>query len=302
MKPLFSVDVTTDINNEVINGKEFLSRSLVTGVNNLSDPVEAVINPPKRLPLKLTVLKIACGIIGAAIAALVVALSIMNGFRATYDTYVIPFWIGIVTITMACVLTLFTPKEYVMPDPKMTRKEKKKLKTIKLSKGQKKLRDAVNNVYNELGVPDDAERIDILTCRYKVKNGDIIPVMSRLQYTPYINLSVRMFVQDRKLCIADLTNIYAFDLDSLKNIIKVNKRASFPYWNKTEKPKSNLYSGHVSYRSRVFTVKSYYILTLTLNDEEYGLYFPSYEIEKFERLAEVTASKKPIRNLKNLAK
>ena len=117
--------------------------------------------------------------------------------------------------------------------------------------------------------------------------------MPRHQYTKYINMSLRMFAQEGKLCISDLANVYAFDLTSLKRIVKIKQRASFPFWNKTDKHDSAMYEKYgIKYKRGAFTVKEFYALQLEKDGEEYAIYFPSYELPKFERLAEITATKK----------
>ena len=282
MKPLFAIDVTKNKKNGQQNGEEFLVRA-VTEAELTKDKKTAVRVAPeeKKTSLLVKILKPVTCLAGFGIAALTVYESITSGFTAVYGGNPIRFWVGAGLVVFWALLSIFTLGQY--RDPDLLGKADRKKKTVL---------DAVGGLYSELGVPEDADEVDVFSFRYKVKKGENEIVVPRTQYTDYLNVSVRMYVKDGKLCLADLANVYAIDLISLKRIITVEKTATFPYWNKQEKHNDSLYSPFkVSYRHGIFKVKPYYLLLIEKDQKDYGIYFPSYELSKFERLTEITADK-----------
>ena len=142
-----------------------------------------------------------------------------------------------------------------------------------------------------MNVPDDAAGVDILHFRYKMKNGKIRPYLSGLQTTAYMNVSVKMYETNDALHIADLENVYSFAKSELKVITTVNKRISVPTWNKDEDPRKGSFKRHkmtVSNMGDVF-FKPYYILEIEHESQNFGIYFPCYELEIFEHLTGLKA-------------
>jgi hypothetical protein len=180
---------------------------------------------------------------------------------------------------------------------KLSRREKKELK--EREKEEKSYDDktraaiavsgALSEAYSDVGVPEDADSVDILSFSYVIKKDKLVPVIPEDGYTAYVNLPMRAYVRDRRLCLADLCHVYSFDLESVKSITKVKTKTEFPFWNKAEeldKELSKLYS--VKLRHGIYTTKYHYALTLIKDDEEHVILFPPYEIATFERLAEVS--------------
>ena len=181
---------------------------------------------------------------------------------------------------------------------KLSRREKKALRQKakeeesydEKTKAAIALSGALTEAYSDVGVPEDAEEVDILSFSYVVKKERIIPVIPEYGYTPYVNLPMKIYVKDRRLYLADLCRVYSFDLESVRSITRVNGRAEFPFWNKPEeldKELAKLYK--VKRHRQSYTVKYHYVLTVCEGDEEYSLFFPPYELPIFERLAEVSA-------------
>ena len=179
---------------------------------------------------------------------------------------------------------------------KLSRREKKELRAKEkeeeayddATKAAIAVSGALSEAYSDLGVPEDAEGVDILSFSYVIKKDKLIPVIPEDGFTAYVNLPMKAYVRDRRLCLADLCHVYSFELESVKSIIKVKARTEFPFWNKPEqldKELSKLYG--VKLRHGIYTTKYHYALTLSVDDERVIL-FPPYELAVFERLAEVS--------------
>ena len=77
----------------------------------------------------------------------------------------------------------------------------------------------------------------------------------------------------------------------LKSIQTVKKRIAIPSWNKEEGPTEGEFKPYkmtVNDMDMVF-FKPYYILVGERNGEEYGIYFPCYELAVFENLTGLKA-------------
>ena len=124
---------------------------------------------------------------------------------------------------------------------------------------------------------------------YKIKNGEIRPQLIGLQNTPYTNAEVKMYATDEDISLVDLGSVYSFKKEELKSIICVNKRIGVPEWNKEEDPrKGNFKPYKMTVNQGTVFFKPYYILHIEREGEHFGLYFPCYELEAFERLTGLT--------------
>ena len=173
-------------------------------------------------------------------------------------------------------------------EKKRLREEKKRLYDEQFYDDKTKKRialmRALDSAYSDMGVPIDADDVDIFSFSYVVKDGEIIPV------TKYVNLPMKIYVKDRNLYLSDLSRAYAFSLDSIRTITKVREKITFPFWHRDMPYNDSLYTPfRIKYRKlrRIYIAKYYYILTLKEGAEEYQIMFAPYDIAAFERLAEV---------------
>ena len=248
MKPLFAIDLTEDMNNEKMNGEEFLSRALTTAEQG--------------------------------------GVSVLESLdKAETDT-----------------------------ENETEEKSKNKKKEKKISRREKKaekqrqredelydkktqqtiaMRGALATAYTEVGVPEDAEDVDIFSFSYVIKKEKITPVIPENGYTEYVNLPMKIYVKDRRLYLADLSRVYSFSLDSVRKITKVKAKTEFPFWNKKMPYNDSLYKPYKIKRriGNIYLAKYHYALTLEEGDQECQILFAPYELSIFERLAEVSAWK-----------
>lgn len=140
---------------------------------------------------------------------------------------------------------------------------------------------AVAACYSALGVPQNAPTVDVMGCKYRVKNGKTKLVTNG--YCQYINPEMRLFTADGCLCLADCHDLYAVPLSEIRALRKINKSVSLMSWNKEDHFDYGRYAQYKitagSYGN--ITVKPYYALEISHEGQEYVLHFPSYELPLF---------------------
>lgn len=282
MRPLFAIDITADKKNTVPNGKEFITRSATPTLTPMKSKrlFKVRTYTRKRQMLPLRILRWLLLLMGVGIFTVVAYNTVLIGFVNYYAESKSLVWCGVGAVALSGIiflLSLFNRR-----------------KSAPLSKSEIQRRTAlhaVDDVYAKLGVPPLATDVDVLSFTYKLVNGEPRLTVPSTQYTDFINLSMRIYVKEGKLCLADLANVYSFDLSTVKKIIKIEKTATFPYWNKEDRPNDARFSPFkIGYRYGIFKVKPYYLLLIRAENIDYGIYFPSYELMKFEKLTGLKAA------------
>ena len=282
MKPLFAIDVTTYKDNKIQNGSEFITR--FTALKDHPEKKERVFRTKtyteKKAPLTLRLFNWLMALAVLIFGAITVYNGVLLGFVNYYAESSLIVWLclgafiawGITGII--CLIIRKRAKDDI-------------------SKAEARRRAAINvvdNVYAKNGVPVNAIETDVLSFKYKLVNGVPNLVIPSSQYTDYMNVSMRAFVKDGKLCLADLVNTYAIPLSEIKHITKINKPATFPYWNKEDRPTDAKYSSYnIKYHYGKFKIDSYCLLTIVRGNVKHGIFFPIYELPTFEALTGLKA-------------
>lgn len=274
--PIFCIDITSDKNNEKTNGEEFItrtaSRNKLDEYEEKHEQLEKTVEKSK-LPLWLRIVQYICA------AAFIIVLAGVLEADVDVDTAIknAPVLIAGGVACGIIWLVLFLCAKL---------KSKKVLGEEKAEEQTRELVEDFKDIHSELGVPSDALDVDILLFQYKVKKGQISPHVSGLQTTPFINLAVKMYETGSEIHIADIENVYSFDKLDIRGITTVNKRISIPAWNKDEDPRRGRFKPYKMTLGNTGDIffKPYYILNIDRDGQKYGLYFPCYELEAFERM------------------
>lgn len=279
IKPIFCVDITSNKHNTVLNGSEFITRSVskqtIEEYDNKRENLEQTIKKSK-LPFWLELIKFLCGWF-----SLIVFLACLPSLEAAWKNASILIIIGICCAILWIILHIVSKS-----------KEKKVLTERDAESQLEKINVDVLSIHDELNIPEDAVDIDVLTFKYKLKNGEIRPSVRGMQTTAYLNVSAKMYVTPDELHVADLENVYSFKKSEIKSIITVNKRISIPTWNKEDDPRKGKFKPYkmtVSNLGDIF-FKPYYILEIEKDNQTFGIYFPCYELDTIENLTGLTAS------------
>jgi hypothetical protein len=285
MKPIFAIDVTNDKKNDKINGEEFITRSISTetqeNFNEKTQNFEEAINK-SELPLWLSIVKSVCGLFAVMVIAAIFRSISETSLAQIYKNA--PWLIISGAICGIAWVGLHIFSKY---------KEKTVIAEENIEEQVGSINSDINNIYNELGVPYNAQNVDILVFRYADKNGDPKVKTAGIQLAEYFNLDRKIFVRDGYLHIADIENVYSFKLEELRSIKTVRKSITMSAWNKEIAPNEEKYKPFKLGVDQFGGVhaKPYHILTLEHAGEEMGIYFPCYELDTFELLTGLKAEK-----------
>lgn len=278
MKPLFGIDITTNKKNEEINGKQFVVRAIdetqMQAFERRGEALGETINRTK-LPCALRVIKTICGYLTIIVLVVLVRAAFDIGLAKAYENAPYVFYATPALALVWLALTLLSRK-----------REKNVLEEENAEAQAASLDRDVKAHYEQLGVPADAVQVDVLMFHYKLKDGNAIPQAPGFAPTPFVALDLMAFATEDALCIADLQELHSIPKIALRRIYKVNKRISVLNWNKEEPHNKGQYKQYKMTMNNMGMVffKPYYVLELEIDGELWGIYFPCYERESFERL------------------
>lgn len=280
MKPFLGIDVTKNKKNEAFNGEEFIvARTSAVLSRSFEESTEDAAKVLKKasLPLYARILQGICAVACFAIVAgLLQALISEEDFplAKVYSNASWLFWLAGVCGAVALLLTVFS-----------ARKAKRVLESEESEQTLNDLSSIVDNIFTELNVPADAPEVDLITVRYKDKNGKPVPKERFPDTTPFNNPIFRLYTEDEALILANAEAKYAIPLSDLRAIRTVKKRILLPDWNKEVEPTEEpykVYKLRTDSSAPFFYCKPYHILELEHNGESWGVYFPCYELPAFE--------------------
>ncbi len=278
MKPFFCINITENKENETINGLEFVtqtsSKESLDDLNEKQDVANDLIKK-SQYPLPIRIMKGVCGFIALLLGFAICASSIKIGLATAYKNAPYLFWIAGVCLIIWLILLVLS----IM-------RSKKVLDTDEAKSVADNINEKIEDMYDELNIPSDADNVDILMFQYVNKNGEVVPKGNALSTALYLNIDMKVFVSNECLCLADLESVYSVPFGELKRIITIPKKICMPFWNKDEPFNKGRYKEYNIKKNQYesFFIKPYYILEFSHNDENWGIYFPSYELPVIEKL------------------
>lgn len=277
MKILFGMDVTENRKNNNINGREFITASTpaeeLDAYDRSSEQLRKI-SEDADIPLILEIVKALAAFSGIMTLLWVMINSIKMGIAEAF--YFAPYVFIICPaawITYFAVCTLQKNRfQKVSDDPKT------KAVLISAEKTNREL-------YNGLGVPDDALDTDVLSFCYVIKNGK--PVMRERGLAAYVNLIMRVYTTKTHLCLADVSDLYCIPLDEIKGIRTENEKVlSISGWNKDENFTEGKYKKYNIIENNVgqICIRGCCAVEFEHNGEKWEIWFPSYEEETVREL------------------
>lgn len=282
MIPFWGINLTQNKKNEQVNGRELVIATVKQPVDTdaLQDKADAL-EQKSQLPVGWRVLKMICGFAAAILIVVVLRAAAEIGFEQAYANGAWLIWLGVACAIVYVVLTVWSKKRY-----------KKVIDSDEVLLFEAQVEAQENAAYGELGVPENAPRVDVFGFQYKEKNGKVVARSAAL--FDFVNICTRMYVKDGELCIADTDSVYAFPIDSLRGIQTVKKQARFTGWHKILPPTHESFKPYrvVVDQYGVIVCKPYYILEAEIRGETWGLYFPGHELPVIEQLTGLRAERK----------
>lgn len=284
MKPIFGTDITTDKKNSVSNAESFvcdrISQSTQASLDKVSEEA-MTIEKKMSLPTPLRIFQVVDGIVLCIF--LRVILNVLTDEEVTFSQALhnAP-WMFIVFGVSLLAFVL------------MTLYGNKLRKDVGESDEHATVSNRVDvvcqNINSELGVPESAVDVDVLSFAYKEKKGEFVATEQGISPIKFINFSYKVYEQEGNLYLSDLECKYCIPLDKKKNIVKINKRITIPMWNKEQAYNKGEYKQYkISSDNDMYSFKPYYVLNVEHNGELWGIYFPSYELPVIEELTGLKA-------------
>lgn len=130
-----------------------------------------------------------------------------------------------------------------------------------------------------LGVPKDAKSLEVLM---EQKNG----ASNHSSVKKYNNILLSVFIENDKLCFADLYVVIGLPLSSFKKIEKEDMVHRFSFWHKKHSILEYKEKGlhQISIPVRCYQANYYYTLCFEIEKEEYAVCVPLYEIDAYQEV------------------
>ena len=282
MKPFLGIDVTYNSENEKRNSEELMVKitpsELLKKLDNATDRMSKVVKKAE-LPAFWQVIHFITGILAFIFGIGVFGSLIFGKFTIGFKNEPWLYYTFAVCAVIWAILTLIASK-----------KKKKVYSTAESHKAKDNALGSFDEILKNLGVPADAEEIDILCCRYKMENG--VPKVYELPTQPnFINLNYKIYKDNENLYLANPQGKFAFPLNTMRTIRTVGEGATIPNWYKDKPDTSEEYEPYGFFKNRfgVPCVPNYHILELVVQGELLWIYFPNYEIKTIENLTGLKA-------------
>ena len=280
MKPFLCIDITQNRKNRN-NNEAFVCQNIsqVTENNLLKVSLEMTnVFKKIRLPLPIKILQMIDGVVMVVLLRAGLGV-VMKDDRLLSEligkTSWFPFaFIGSIVIFVFLFL--------------MERNQQIKLsKSEEFHTANNRAETMEKNIKAELGVPENAKEIDILTFTYLVKKKSSQKEIKPIKVENY---EYYIFVENENLYLSSLDTKYCVPLSCIDSITTINSRIDIPFWNKeTQYNKGEYKQYKISKNDPFFKMKKYYVLNVKYQNELWGIYFPCYELPVFEELTGLEA-------------
>lgn len=283
MKEFFGIDLTQDKHSEKLNCAVFLSRSpSAAHISALNSAVDALgqqngkANLPKAFQIVYYVVYL------GAVAMVIGLLRGMGnvGLATAYHNAPAVFYLTAVFLVLWAAMAYWKH-----------RRSKKVTSTEEFEAACRRAEAAAKSCQTAMGIPENAPKADVMSCKYTVKNGKVKYVSAGVN-ARYANPEVRVFLEDDILHLADTTHCYAIPLREIQCLRKINKSVWIAGWNKELSPKEGRYKAYKLGTNQYGNVsmKPYYVLEILHEGECYSLPFPCYELPVFQTFTKLSVT------------
>lgn len=174
-----------------------------------------------------------------------------------------------------------------------SRKVKIAMKGDEFQQKQSRLKELHEIYKQDMGVPEDAKKIDILKYDYIVKKRKGRERIYSKHTADYWNEEMLIYFENDMLCLAVVDEVFGFPVAEIASISCKKRKITFENWNKEEKWKAREYK---KYRIRE-KKSSYYVMRsccevrILHEGEEYRILLPGYEEETVRSIMEESNKK-----------
>lgn len=277
MKELFGIDVTTVKKNDQLDCVSYETKKIGAELDaKLDVHIENAqeLEDKAALPAWLGIIRWICAVGGGC---LIIAILRNIGKLTLKQMFNNAPWVFIICGTMALAWLGITAYYYV---------NKRNVESSGEIEETVKEAETINaELRRELGIPENADRIDALLYAYKRKD-DEIKIVERMT-GHFIRCDAYVFVENGCFCISDGAVRFDIPLGDIHGIDIINKRFYMNEWAKEQSFGDEIYRDFVYERAdnlgRVW-LRSICVMRFRLQGEEFNFRFPTYELETIESL------------------
>lgn len=169
-------------------------------------------------------------------------------------------------------------------------KNKKVNSSPELAEANARLASLDKNSEIMLGVPQEYEKVDVLSFEYVEKNGKVkIP---DTQSYRYLNNAMKLYKNGDMLCLADIERVYSLPIADVKKYVLKKRKALMSGWNKETAYNEGRYIKYRLSKNDNGSLNSKYCAMRCADSfGEYEVFFPEYELEAFKAIADAPTEK-----------
>ena len=288
MKFLFGLDVTQGEENAIYDGEEFVvQKASDAQTDALAKATEESLDImlKYKTPFFIKFFGFLSGISLVLSSVAMVALCENNGVEKVYEKMPWLFYLLGFSMVLLVVSVTAAVKRY-------KRTVESEVNTYKLSK----LDTISANIYTELGVPADAIETEILSPRYAYGYNDEIVLKKQMHDgivvgTEYEDYVYKLFVRENTPFVVDTEAKYAIPISEMRGIKTVNEKIAISGWTNDVPYNKGRFKEYKIWETDSCDIafKPYHILVIEHNGQEWGMYFPCYELPTIEKLTGLKA-------------
>ena len=170
------------------------------------------------------------------------------------------------------------------------RMNKKMLASPELKEANARLASLDKNSEIMLGLPQEYEKVDVLSFEYVEKDGKVR--IKDTQSYRYLNNAMKLYKNGDMLCLADIERVYSFPIADIKKYVLKKRKTIISGWNKETPYNEGRYIQYRLSKNDSGSINSKFCAMRCADSfGEYELFFPEYELAQFKAIADAPTEK-----------
>lgn len=171
----------------------------------------------------------------------------------------------------------------------LVRSSRKQKNSPELAEANARLASLDKNSEIMLGLPQEYEKVDVLSFEYVEKDGKV-KMKNGTNY--FANGAMKLFRKDDMLCLADAEKVCSFPINDVKRYVLKKKKAIMDRWNKETPHNEGRYTKYrISTNDSGSLNCKFCAMRCADSFGEYEVFFPVYELEAFKAIADAPTEK-----------
>ncbi|MGD9910002.1 MAG: hypothetical protein AB7U79_05320 [Candidatus Izemoplasmatales bacterium] len=140
---------------------------------------------------------------------------------------------------------------------------------------------------DEFQLPEDEQKLTVLGFRYQIENDkmNLLPKNAHL----YLPIALHTFVKNNILFLASIDQLVEISLENFIGIKRIDERINLVNWIERVSYRKEPYRKYKIRKTKAdyYSIRPFYILTFKVDEVQYDLTLPVYEIAKFIQLTKI---------------